>query len=201
MDFSRFNEAWLTLPIRLCLVAFVGFTVWNVIQPTTRDLQSALTGRTATASDELERRGDLGNKRIHQSTVAVLVAIGSAAVVYALLEFVRFTRFSSAVTHVKAMQGSIQFDPDFRSLPLRFAFSNATIDLSESDICDDTAPAFHAIPRLISVRLADTKIGSKTVQMLTRCRALKNVDVTGASLSPSDLALLQSQRRWKNLLV
>ncbi len=201
MDFSRFNEAWLTLPIRLCLVAFVGFTVWNVVQRPPKDLQSALTGQTAIESDELGERGEFSGKRIPDSIAAILAGITAAVVVYALLEWIRFVRFSRAVAHVKKMQGSVAFDPDFRSLPLRFIFSIATIDLSATDVCDDTAPALHATPRLTSVRLADTKIGSKTVQMLTRCKSLKNVDLTGTSLSPSDLAVLHSQKRLINLLV
>lgn len=187
-------EAWLLVPIRLVGVAFIALMVYFAFDGVTHKL-AVLGGEPAPAVEE-ETPGPATNFRVVPLALGALMV----AVILIAVESRQLSQFRRTVEGIERLDGSIRFDPPATSIKRQYYSKIATVDLSDTGVTDQSMPDLRLVPKLRTVRLANTQIGAGTVRVLGECGRLERIDVSQTKLTGSDLAPLTRLQRLRVLL-
>ena len=191
-------EQSLTLLVRMLVVAFVGISVWLVLDSTSNQMAKKLFNRSAPESPAPPALPNSPAPEISPipligGLIAVLAATGG-------IEFFFYRRFEAVVQQIRTLKGSIRFAPDSESLYLSFRQGTPTVDLSDCDISDANFPALSRLPRLSSLRVCQTDIGEKSLTEISKCSTLRSLDLSQTNFTQEQLEVLNRISSLEKLL-
>ena len=173
-------ESYLTLFVRLAVIAFIAIAVTFVITPTASKITSALTGNSAVESDDLPEPTPqpINHNLLLSIGIGVLLFVATAS----LLVYSRLRKFFRAIENTKRLGGRVTFTPSFSSQAFCWLHSKTTVDLSGVKISDDTITQLAALPRLEVLRVGSTDITDAKAEPISKCRYLRSLDISDTNL-------------------
>lgn len=173
-------ESYLTLLVRLTVVAFVAVVASYVITPVAEKIIAPLTTTVAeNAVEETPKNQEPSNRR-----AVIYAAICISLFMFGAATLIAWQTRSLMVANnqVLKLNGNIKYQPELSSFVLRKFQCETTIDLCSTDLNDSNMPNFGAFPQLKSLRIASTAISNQSGAIVSRCKNLHSLDVSETSI-------------------
>ena len=180
-------ESYLTIVVRLVVIAFVAILVSLAVAPTADKIVGSLAGNNAVQpSDSYEP----ATKPV-DTPMLMGIAIGAFifAVATILLVYYRLQKFHRAVEVATQAGGNVTFTPDFSSKAFCWLHSKTILDLSGTKLSNEIISQISSLPRLEVLRFGSTNIIDSGADLISKCKHLRSLDISETKLG--DHAMLQ----------
>ena len=192
-------ESWLTIVVRLVVIGLVAVVVGTVLQSTSQQLVGKLfdyTGESTVAEDAPVAAQGNGNV-----WVAVAGGIATFIGIYGAVHVFQFRRFKASVEAIEKLGGTINFAPPQQNRFLAYLYSEATVDLSDSSVDDDSFPMLVDLRRLRTLRVDNTDIADAAASKIGKCKMLRALDLSNTKIGDVALQQFVTLSSLKNLII
>lgn len=191
-------EFWLTLLVRLAVVAFIAICVHQVVESTSNRFVSRMVGG-AEPTSVVDKTIEAPSPRVNPWPILAAGAVMTFA--FISFHFLKFQKFTSAADLINEMGGRIDYQPRASSVLSAYLVSSASVDLSECEVADKPAPAFKHLPRLKTLRLSGATFQPGMIGEIARCKQLKSLDLSSTAITDLDMATLAKLTGLNSMIV
>lgn len=189
-------ERWLTFLVSLCVIAFVGFCAWFVIDATSQKFVAKLSNQ-----ELVESAGGTQPQVAHFQLAFSFVATSLIFLLaFAAWHRCRFFQFRDCVRAIESVGGTVRFSNGQEATLMAYLFGNVSVDLSDTDVNDALLPDLRYIPNLVCLRIAGTRVTEKAVCNIARCRKLESLDVSGTRIRADHFDAFDEMKSLNSIL-